>query len=137
MTEEVESYSKEELFQLFNEYEKQKYRKYYLEIREKKISYNKEKYNSMTEEQKIKYNEYHREYRKNNKDKISKAHKKYYDKMTEEQKTKYKEYQEQKTKYKEYQRLYREKKLSPHPTDAMDALRDRPPWRIKTLGIKL
>ena len=36
MTEEVESYSKEELFQLFNEYEKQKYRKYYLEIREKK-----------------------------------------------------------------------------------------------------
>ena len=116
MTEEVESYSKEELFQLFKEYEKQKYRKYYIEIREKKISYNKEKYNSMTEEQKIKYNEYHREYRKNNKDKISKAHKKYYDKMTEEQKT----------KYKEYQRLYREKKLNPHPTDAIDALRASP-----------
>ena len=40
----------------------------------------------MTEEQRLKRNEFHREYRKNNKDKVSKANKTYRDKMTEEEK---------------------------------------------------
>ena len=107
-----------ELEQLIKQYQSKgkNYKDYYEKNKDKILTHKKEKYNAMTEEQRLKRNEFHREYRKNNKDKVRKANKTYRDKMTEEEKI----------KYKEYQRLYREKKLNPHPTDAIDALRASP-----------
>jgi hypothetical protein len=124
--------TKEEYYESNKDEKKEWNKEYYESNKDKILEKNKEWYEANKDKileynvlNKDKIKQKHKEWCEANKDKIKQKQKEYYEENKDKYKKEYnKEYYEaNKDKYKEYQRLYREKKLNPHPTDAID---DRP-----------